>query len=209
MLPYLNRLLDSTMFYALLSSMDNYWQQSQKVMVKPVGNSDGYSLPIKMCVLATRSLHLQRLTCISWVTSYCQPVVVTHIGDSERIVDGIPSNVVEFCEIYAEFVLALSGQTVQVVVTEPKLSLQIPKAPAVVSKVQIEIYTAVLAPLENLSREHGGFKTPDFFNFIKLLLIYKLLEMGTLFVFTSAWPYRPSTIVCLHITVYSESFTGA
>ena len=62
-------------------------------------------------------------TCGSRVASQRQPVVIAHIGDTERAIQGKAGIVVEACEIYAEFVLALSSQTVQVVVTEPKLSL--------------------------------------------------------------------------------------
>ena len=45
---------------------------------------------------------------------------------------------------------ALSSQTVQELVAEPKFTFKITEAPAVIDKIQEEVYTAVLPPLEHL-----------------------------------------------------------
>ena len=45
---------------------------------------------------------------------------------------------------------ALSSQTVQELVAEPKITFKITEAPAVMGKIQEEVYTAVLPSLEHL-----------------------------------------------------------
>ena len=110
--------------------------------------SRSYSLFISI-LISVLSRCKKRKTLHTWVTAEDQFVFVILTHNTEHVVLGIFSVPPKIFQVHSQCVITICGQAVNLIITKPKLSIQVTKSMFVITPIKEEINGSVESLLED------------------------------------------------------------